>query len=140
MPYPSYQPTWGNPYLSQNPYQPVAPSQPMTQAPVNGIIKVNGRESAMQYPLPPNSTSYPLIDSGFDGNSGVFYVVSTDGAGMKSIEAFDFTVKKTGMQAAPGDGQFVSRSEFDALRSQVEGLYEMARRSQDVTSEPIPEV
>lgn len=50
-----------NPYLVQNPYQPVIPSQTYQQ-PVDGIVKVNGRESAMQYQLPPNSTSPALFD------------------------------------------------------------------------------
>lgn len=89
-----YTPTWNNPYLAQNPYQPIIPSQNLQpyQQPVNSIVKVNGPQSAMQIQLPPNSTSQPLIDAGFDGKNGMMYVVSTDGTGTKSLEWFDFKV------------------------------------------------
>lgn len=82
-----------NPYLA-NPYlplynqgQPMMPQAMQYQQPVDGIVKVNGRESAMQYQLPPNSTSPAL----FDQSGTCFYVVSTDGTGTKSIECFDFS-------------------------------------------------
>lgn len=138
-----YQSTWNNQYLVQNPLQPVAaPQQAMIpaqqsqfatgwnpsngvgqqyqQQPVNGIVKVNGRESALQIQLPPNSTSVPLIDTNFDGKSGMFYVVSTDGTGSKSVEVFDFTTHVERPQAIPPDA--VGREEFDAALRQIEIL------------------
>ena len=71
----SYNPTWQNPYMqpAMQQYQP----QVAYQQPTNGIIKVNGRDSAMQYQLPPNSTSPALFDNG----GRTFYIVSTDGTG-----------------------------------------------------------
>ena len=84
-----YQPTWNNPYLP-NPYLPqFNQGQPVQlyQQPINGITKVNGRDSAMQYQLPPNSMSPAL----FDKNGQVFYIVSTDGTGTKTVETFDFS-------------------------------------------------
>ena len=130
-----YQSTWINPYLPQGnvlptgalgqfPYpQGVQAQQPVTpqqyQQPVNGIVKVNGRDSALQVQLPPNSTSVPLIDSSFDGKRGTFYVVSTDGTGTKSVEAYDF-VPHVDQQPVQIDGaNFVSRQEYDQFVAKV---------------------
>ena len=127
--YQPYQSTWNNPYLSQNPYQPVIPSQtipPQTAQqvygqPYNGITKVNGPQSAMQINLPPNSISNPMIDSNFDGKNGTFYIVSTDGTGSKSLEAFDFAPHVE--QSISVDGaQFVSRQEFDEFAAKVNAV------------------
>lgn len=116
MPYQPYQSTWNNPYLS-SPYMPQLPTQTVQpyQQPVNGVVKVNGRDSALQYQLPPNSMSPAL----FDNNGKVFYIVSTDGTGMKTVEAFDFTphVEESPIQI---DGaQFVSRQEFESFTAKV---------------------
>lgn len=76
MPYQPYQSTWQNPYLPlTNQGQPVTTMVQPYQQPVNGIVKVNGRDSAMQYQLPPNSTSPAL----FDNSGSCFYIVTTDG-------------------------------------------------------------
>lgn len=107
MPYSS---TWQNPFLPQyNQGQPVMPMP--YQQPVNGIVKVNGRDSALQYNLPPNSTSPAL----FDSSGTCFYIVTTDGAGAKTVEVFDFTphVDK------PAGDQFVSRREFEDFVAKV---------------------
>ena len=120
-----YTPTWNNPYLAQNPYQQVMPSmsQPNVmqqyQQPVNGVIKVNGRDSAMQYQLPPNSQSPALFD-----NDGLhFYIVSTDGTGMKTVETFDFTQHVE--QPVSIDGaQFVSKQEYDQFVAKVSAALE----------------
>lgn len=129
-----YQSTWVNPYLQgpqsigqqmasvQQPQQAVGWGQSNVwpqQQPVNGIVKVNGRDSALQVQLPPNSTSFPLIDSSFDGKRGTFYVVSTDGTGTKSVEAFDF-VPHVDQQPVQIDGaNFVSRQEYDQFVAKV---------------------
>jgi hypothetical protein len=111
-----YQPTWQNPYLAQNPYQTMAPQQvpPMQyQQPFNGITRVNGRDSALQYQLPPNSMSPAL----FDNNGRTFYIVSTDGTGAKTVEAFDYSEHVEQAQTPTDD--FVSRAEFDELSARV---------------------
>ena len=116
MPYQPYNPTWQNPFLPQyNQGQPVQPMIQPYQQPVNGVIKVNGRDSAMQYQLPPNSTSPALFD-----NSGTcFYIVSTDGTGMKTVETFDFT-QHVEQQPVQIDGaQFVSKQEYDQFVAKV---------------------
>lgn len=121
MPYQPYTPTWQNPYLPQyNQGQPVQPMVQPYQQPVNGIVKVNGRDSAMQYQLPPNSTSPALFD-----NSGTcFYIVTTDGTGMKTVETFDFT-QHVEQQPVKIDGaEFVSRTEYDQFVAKVSAALE----------------
>lgn len=119
MPYPSYNPYLSNPYLNQMQPQIAPPTMPQLQQPVNGAIQVNGRDSAMQYQLPPNSTSPAL----FDTNGKVFYIVTTDGTGTKQIEAFDFSPH---VDEAPSTPPFqgVSREEFDTLVARVDKIME----------------
>lgn len=92
---------------------------PQYQQPVNGVIKVNGRDSAMQYQLPPNSQSPALFD-----NDGLhFYIVSTDGTGMKTVETFDFTQHVE--QPVNIDGaKFVSKQEYDQFVAKVSAALE----------------
>lgn len=116
MPYQPYQSTWQNPYLpAYNQGQPVTPMVQPYQQPVNGVIKVNGRDSAMQYQLPPNSMSPAL----FDNDGKVFYIVSTDGTGTKSIECFDFTPHVEQEPVKIDGAQFVSRQEFEDFTAKV---------------------
>lgn len=90
------------------------------QQPVNGVIKVNGRDSAMQYQLPPNSTSPALFD-----NSGTcFYIVSTDGTGTKSIECFDFSPHVDEKPVQIDGAQFVSKQEYDQFVAKVSAALE----------------
>lgn len=116
MPYQPYQSTWQNPYLpAYNQGQPVTPVVQPYQQPVNGVIKVNGRDSAMQYQLPPNSMSPAL----FDNNGKVFYIVSTDGTGMKTVEAFDYCPHVEEQPIQVDGAQFVSRAEFESFTAKV---------------------
>lgn len=119
-----YNPTWTNPYLPQGaatlPYQQPSPYQQVQQQPMNGITKVNGRDSAMQYQLPPNSTSPAL----FDNDGKTFYIVSTDGTGMKTVEAFDFSPHKDERPIQIDGAQFVSRQEYDSFVAKVSAALE----------------
>lgn len=121
MPYQPYQSTWNNPYVTSNPYgaSPVMPTMQPYQQPVNGIVKVNGRDSATQYQLPPNSMSPALFDK--DGKT--FYIVSTDGTGMKTVEVFDFAPHVDEPVTIDG-AQFVSRHEFDEFAAKVNAVLE----------------
>lgn len=113
-----YQPTWNNPYMPQSTAlmgQYGMPVQQQYQQPVNGITKVNGRDSALQYQLPPNSMSPAL----FDNNGQVFYIVSTDGTGMKTVETFDFTPHVEQQPVQVDGAQFVSRQEYDQFVARV---------------------
>ena len=121
-----YTPTWNNPYLQQG-VTPLGQSfaqqyniPTQYQQPVNGVIKVNGRDSAMQYQLPPNSTSPALFDNG----GKVFYVVSTDGTGMKTVETFDFSPHKDEQPVSIDGAQFVSKQEYDQFVAKVSAALE----------------
>lgn len=128
MPYQPYQSTWQNPYLPINGPgsamgQSVIPAQQAQlatgwQQPVNGVVKVNGRDSAMQYQLPPNSISPAL----FDNDGKVFYIVSTDGTGTKTVEAFDFSPHVDDKPVQIDGAQFVSRKEFDEFAAKVNAV------------------
>ena len=110
-----YQSTWNNPYLPQSGYQAPLGQSFQYQQPVNGIVKVNGRDSALQYQLPPNSMSPAL----FDQNGKTFYIVSTDGTGMKTVESFDFTQHVEAQPVQIDGAQFVSREEFESFTAKV---------------------
>lgn len=112
------------PYLQQSLYQgyqqmpmqaPSYVSPYQQQQPTNGIIQVNGPESAMQFSMAPNSTSPAL----FDNNGRVFYIVTTDGTGMKTLETFDYS-KHVERQSAGAD--VVTRAELDSLTNRVSML------------------
>lgn len=84
--------------------------------PVNGVIKVSGRQSAEAYMLPPNSTSPAL----FDANGKTFYIKTTDGAGIGTVEAFDFFEQAPAEQPKPAE--YVTKGEFDKLAEKVDSL------------------
>ena len=121
MLYQPYQSTWQNPYLPlTNQGQPVSPMVQPYQQPVNGVIKVNGRDSAMQYQLPPNSTSPAL----FDNTGSCFYIVTTDGTGMKTVECFDFKPHVEQQPVQIDGAQFVSKQEYDKFVAKVSAALE----------------
>lgn len=121
-----YTPTWNSPYMPQSTAplgQSFGQSYNMPtqyQQPVNGITKVNGRDSALQYQLPPNSMSPAL----FDNNGQVFYIVSTDGTGMKTVETFDFTPHVEEKPVQIDGAQFVSKQEYDQFVAKVSAALE----------------
>lgn len=119
-PYPSYTSPLYNPFIpaTNQGYQVNQLSN--VQQPVNGIVKVNGRDSALQYNLPPNSMSPAL----FDNNGKVFYVVSTDGTGAKTVETFDFAPHVDEEPVSIDGAEFVSRSEYDQFVAKVSAALE----------------
>lgn len=87
--------------------------QPPVQQQQSDLQFVNGRESADMYVMPPNSKTI-LMDS----NRARFYLKETDAAGMAKVTAYDFTAAND----APEASQYVTRTEFEELRSQYESL------------------
>lgn len=66
-----------NPYLGmQRPYQ-----QPRQE-----VVKVNGENGARAFQIPPNSSALLLDESGV-----IVWLVTTDGAGYKSVAPFDIS-------------------------------------------------
>ena len=85
----------------------------------NTVNWVQGEAAARSYPVAPNSSVF-LMD--YDGDK--FYIKSADMSGMPTFRAFAFT-EITGQANAPAAGQesgYVTKEEFDALKSLVEGL------------------
>lgn len=97
----------------QHPWGGACP-QPPCQRPVEGLVRVTGLDGAKMYQLPPNSTM-PL----FDVNGDVFYVKTTDGAGLYTIRTFRFVP----VDGQPGDRDgWATRGELLELARQIEEL------------------
>lgn len=73
---------FSNPY-TQNPYIQQPTIQP-TQ-----VVKVNGRNGAMQYAMGPNSSAWILDENGL-----ISWLCTTDGAGYKTVTAYDIAPHK----------------------------------------------
>lgn len=58
----------------------------------------------------------------FDMNGKVFYIVSTDGTGTKTLESFDYSQHIEEVPPAPSFQEMVSREEFDKLVAKVEDM------------------
>lgn len=96
---------------------------PSTQ-PINGLVSVTGIEGAKAYQLPPNS-AMPL----FDGNQDILYLKTTDSAGYPTIKTFSFKAMEEPKHAPQEQGgEYVQRSEFDALVEQVTSLVGQAAK------------
>ena len=92
-----------NPYLGvQRPFQ---------QQPRQEVIKVNGENGARAFPMGANSSAMLLDESGT-----IVWLVTTDGAGYKSVAPFDITPHET----APAPN-------FSDLESRITRLEEMMK-------------
>ena len=78
-----FQPTF-NPYGFVNPYQ-----QPQIPAPTQ-VVKVNGENGARAYAIGANSSALLLDESGL-----MVWLVTSDGAGYKTVSAYDITPHQT---------------------------------------------
>lgn len=87
-----------NPYLAQQ-----QPQQPRRE-----VVKVNGENGARAFPMGANSSALLL-----DENGVLVWLVTTDGAGYKSVAAFDITPH----QAAPAP-------DFGSLEARITRLEE----------------
>ena len=85
----------------------------------NTVNWVQGEAAARSYPVAPNSSVF-LMD--YDGDK--FYIKSADMSGMPTFRAFAFTeiTGQTNAPTAEQEHQFVTKEEFDALKSLVEGM------------------
>ena len=90
-----------NPYMSmQRPYQ---------QQSRQEVVKVNGENGARAFPIGANSSALLLDESGV-----IVWLITTDGAGYKSVAAFDITPHET----APA-------LDYSSLESRISRLEEM---------------
>ena len=94
-----------NPYLGvQRPYQ---------QQPKQEVVKVNGENGARAFPLGANSSALLLDESGV-----IVWLVTTDGAGYKTVAPFDISPH----EAAPAPN-------YDDLETRITKLEEMMKNA-----------
>ena len=84
-----------------NPYGYV-PQQQMPQVQQTQVVKVNGENGAKAYNIGANSSALLLDESGL-----MVWLVTSDGAGYKTVSAYDITPHKSEPQ--PDYGNFESR-------------------------------
>ena len=106
----NYQNPFINPfgYGQQMPQQYMQPGMPQ-QAPAQQVVRVNGENGARAFALGPYSSAMLLDESGT-----IVWMVTTDGAGYKTIAPYDILPHKT--EPAP---------DFSDLESRVKKLEEM---------------
>lgn len=102
-----------NPYL--NPYGFSSMPQPVQQT---QVVRVNGENGARAYNLGANSSALLLDESGL-----IVWLVTTDGAGYKSVSAYDITPHQ--VKAAP---------DYSSLEHRIERLEEII----NATADPAP--
>ena len=101
------------PYL--NPY---AMPQPMIQSQPTQVVRVNGENGARSYQLGANSSALLLDESGL-----LVWLVTTDGAGYKTVGAYDITPH----QVAPAP-------DYGSLESRIAKLEEIVNGTTDITA------
>lgn len=85
-------------------------------------IQVSGIDGAKNQIVQPGQTAWMM-----DNNQPYFYVKSVDGVGSSSFRIFQFTevqeiTPEPSVQSQIDMSQYVQRSEFDALKAQLEQL------------------
>ena len=96
-------------YNFQNPYMPGAYSpygQSVASQASQQVVRVNGQNGAQAYTIGPNSSALLLDESGT-----LVWLVTSDGAGYKTVSAYDITPH----QAAPAP-------DFGALENRIKRL------------------
>ena len=101
-----------NPYM--NPYQ--APAQNMIQP--SQVVKVNGENGARAYQIGANSSALLLDESGL-----MVWLVTSDGAGYKTVSAYDITPHQT----APAP-------DYGSLEGRIKRLEEIVNATADSTA------
>lgn len=106
-------------------YQPFQMPQPNTA----GIIWIQGEAGAKSYMVAPNTTAVL-----FDSESQTIYLKSADATGMPSMRVLDYTIrdntpKTPGNAVLQQKGDYPTREEFDALKTQINALKEKIERS-----------
>jgi hypothetical protein len=92
-----YQSPFFNPYGFMQQSQQIPQAQPVTQ-----VTKVNGENGAKAFPMGANSSALLLDESGL-----MVWLCTTDGAGYKSVSAYDITPHQNA--PAPDYGSLESR-------------------------------
>lgn len=137
MAYNNYFPQFYNPtpmpYMAPQPQMAAQGPQVPQNAPQNqnnGITWVQGEAAAKAYPVA-NGQSVLLMDS----EESVMYIKSTDTSGMPMpLRIFDYSERKQNKTApvASKEPDFVSRSEFDAFKTEITESINGIRNGSDI--------
>ena len=115
-------------YGFQNPYMPANQyfgMQQQQQPQTVQVVRVNGRNGAEAYAIGPNSSALLLDESGT-----LVWLCTTDGAGYKSISAYDITPHQAA--PAPDYGSLETRiSKLEAIISERTADTHAAKRGDD---------
>lgn len=121
------------PYMAPQPQMAAQGPQVSQNAPQNqnnGITWVQGEAAAKAYPVA-NGQSVLLMDS----EESVMYIKSTDASGMPMpLRIFDYSERKQNKTApvASKEPDFVSRSEFDAFKTEITESINGIRNGSDI--------
>ena len=100
----------------QNPYFNPFPQQPMIQP--TQVTRVNGENGERAYTIGPNSSALLLDESGL-----IVWLVTSDGAGYKSVTPYDITPH----QAEPAP-------DYGSLESRIKRLEEIVNAAADTST------
>lgn len=106
--------------IQQNPYQMQQNTMSAQPTQTNGIIWVQGEAGAKSYLVAPNTTVQL-----WDSEAQKIYLKSADASGMPSIKTLDYTIRGTessNIAVSTDDNKFISRDEFNGLKSKLESL------------------
>ena len=104
-----------NPYMSPYGFQQMQQMQqsPMFPQTSQQVVKVNGENGARAYQIGPNSSALLLDESGL-----LVWVVTSDGAGYKTVSAYDISPHKV-----------VPKADFDTLENRIKRLEDIVSGS-----------
>lgn len=104
-----------NPFPYQ---QPIYPAYQQPQAQQTQVVRVNGENGARAYQIGANSSALLLDESG-----ALVWLVTTDGAGYKTVGAYDITPH----QQAPA-------ADYTGLEARIRRLEELVNDSADTAA------
>ena len=122
MGYPLY------PFQMQQPIQQQIPQPQFNNYNNSNLTWVQGEAGAKSYLVAPNCTA-----TLWDSETQTIYLKSADASGMPSMKILDYTIRDNGVNTAnkpletkdPNTSiEYVLKSDFDALREELEGLKE----------------
>lgn len=117
----------GNPYGGYTQWQPGAAQSYMDR--LNAML--SQVPPAQQPTAPPNPMGIP-----FNSDADIIYVKKTGGAGTEAMQAFKLVpIDASSMGATNDTNKYVTRTEFDALRKEVEAHGQQSVRGR---SKPVP--
>ena len=106
--------------ISPRPVLPTTTAYTSNPAPID-LIKVNGLESARQYPMQPNSRV-----ALFDANDDIMYIKQTDASNFPTITRFRFILEEEPINSKT---QYVTVEEFNSLKEELSNVKQFIRES-----------